>query len=65
MSKLFHGISNHNRWIRKGKKCPYCTKGSTAVHESLLEMTDVQIEEYINKRTKEIKTGDFNGEKKA
>lgn len=59
MSKFYHGMTNHNRWIRKGKKCPYCTKGSKAVNDSLLSMTDKQIEEYINKSTNEIKTGNF------
>jgi hypothetical protein len=34
-------------------------RGSKAVHESLLEMTDAQITEYINKRTGEIKIGVF------
>lgn len=61
MSKMYHGITNHNRWIRKGMPCPYCIKGSKPVHESLLDMTDVKIEEYISKETKRIKTGEFEG----
>lgn len=59
MSKMYHGISNHNKWIRKGFPCPYCMKGSIAVHESLLTMTDKQIEAYISKRGNEIKSGEF------
>jgi aerobic-type carbon monoxide dehydrogenase small subunit (CoxS/CutS family) len=48
MSRLYHGINNHNRHIRKGKRCPYCTKGSKPVHESLLSLTDKQIEQEID-----------------
>ena len=59
MSLHYHGISNHNKWIRKGFPCPYCMKGSKPVHESLLTMTDIKIEEHIAKETKQIKSGEF------
>lgn len=59
MSRLYHGLSNHNKWIRKGYPCPYCMKGSKPVHESLLEMNDKQIEAYITKSGNEIRSGDF------
>jgi hypothetical protein len=48
MSKNYHGLDNHNKWIRKGYPCPYCMKGSKPVHESLLSLTDKQIEQEID-----------------
>jgi hypothetical protein len=34
-------------------------KGSKPVHESLLTMTDIQIEAYVKKSGNEIRSGDF------
>jgi len=65
MSKLYHGITNHNKWIRKGYPCPYCLGGRKAAHESLLMLTDEQMEEYILKETEKIKTGLFDDKHKT
>ena len=60
MSKLYHGLTNCKSHKRKGRQCPYCIKGSKPVDESLLEMTDAQITEFIIKETRKIKSGDFD-----
>lgn len=36
----FHRIEDHNFWIDRIGKCPYCHSGSKPVHSSLIDMGD-------------------------
>jgi len=35
---LFHSLVDHNYWIKRNGRCPYCVNGSKPVHKREMEV---------------------------